>query len=123
MGKAKKPRKRPLPIGKLALREGLAAKLSAEELRELEREVRVAVEKACTEAVDRAVTETCRRHWAVVMRVLVDRFGWGQVRITRLWDACLDYLHDIEDGRLTPQNILDTLEHDDHITISWEVTE
>ena len=121
MAKTKKPRKRPLPIGKLALREGLAAKLSAEELRELEREVRVAVEKACTQAVEQAVMETYRRHWAVTMRVLVDRFGWGQTRISRLWDACLDYLRDIEDGRLTPQNILDTLEHDDGIRLEWEV--
>lgn len=105
------------------LREVLRTKLTLPELAALNKQVRQATEKAATEAAEMAIRETYRRHWAVTMRVLVDRFGWGQTRISRLWDACLDYLHDIDTGILTPQNILDTLEHDDGITISWEVTE
>ena len=121
MAKVKKPRKRPLPMGRLALRESLAAKLTAEELRELERELRVTVEKACTEATEKVAENAYRQHWAIVMRVLVDRFGWGHVRIRRLWDACLDYLKDMDSGLITAQDILDTLEHDDNIKISWSV--
>ena len=55
------------------------------------------------------------------MRVLRDRFGWGQLRIKRLWDACLDYLHDISGGLVTPEEMLETLEREDGIQITWSV--
>lgn len=119
----KQKRKRPLPMGKYMLRDALRAKLTPAELAEIERELRVAIEKAAMEAAARAAEEAYRRHWAVTMRVLRDRFGWGHTRIRRLWDASLDYLHDMDEGLISPQDILDTLEHDDGIRITWRVDE
>lgn len=103
------------------LRAALMEKLTVAELNALNRQIRTAVEKACTEATEKVAENAYRQHWAIVMRVLVDRFGWGHVRIRRLWDACLDYLKDMDSGLITAQDILDTLEHDDNIKISWSV--
>lgn len=114
------PHERPY-VSDLELRDALEAKLDTRELQALERQIRRAVEIATERAVKAAVEETYKRHWAVTMRVLRDRFGWGKGRIRQLWDACLDYLHDMDGGLITTQEMLDTLEHEDGICITWHV--
>lgn len=116
----KPPAERPY-VSDLELHDALADKLSERELQALERQIRRAVEIATTRAVEAAVEEAYRRHWAISMRVLRDRFGWGKVRIRRLWDACLDYLHDMDEGLLTIQDMLNTLQTEDGIKITWSV--
>ena len=59
--------------------------------------------------------------FAVMMRVMRDRFGFGKKRLRRLWDACLEYIHDIDEGLLNTEEMLKCLEHEDHIKISWRV--
>ena len=121
MPKQKAKRKRPAQkersyVSKMELHDALVEKLSMKELASLERQV----EGVVKEALDQAVKETYKRHWAITIRVLIDRFGWGQEEIGKLWNACMDYLADYTDGRLNTEDMLKTLEHDDDITISWD---
>ena len=88
------------------LRHTLKTKLTLPELIELEKQLR------------RCVEETAK--WAVTLRVLHDRFAFGAGRKKKLYDACLDYLRDIQEGRLTLKEMLDTLEHEDGIRLTWE---
>ena len=120
-----KKRKRPAPkerlyLSKMELHDALQDKLSLKELASLERQVEGVVKDAVDIAVNQCVEETYKRHWAVTMRVLIDRFGWGQEEITKLWDASLDYLNDISEGMLSTKDMLSTLEHEDDIFLSWE---
>ena len=114
------PHERPY-VSDLELREALEEHLSERELQALERAIRRAVEIATERAVKAAVEEAYRRYWAISMRVLRDRFGWGRDRIRRLWDACLDYLRDMDGGLITSTEMLETLEHEDGIRITWSV--
>ena len=80
---------------------------------EMERQIQVAVEKA----EQRAVVETHNRTWAIVFRVLHDRFGFETEQKRLLYDTAVEYLEDIRDGRLSAQELLDTLEHQDGIRL------
>lgn len=120
----KQKRKRPAPkerryLSKMELHDALKEKLSLKELASLERQVEGVVREAVDIAVSQCVEETYKRHWAVTMRVLIDRFGWGQEEITKLWDACMSYLQDYADGRLNTKDMLNTLKHDDDIELIW----
>lgn len=119
--KRQAPHERPY-VSDLELHDALAEKLTERELNALERQIRWAVEIATERAVQHAVEEAHRRHWAITMRVLRDRFGWGQERLRRLWDACLDYLKDMEGGLITAEEMLQTLENEDGIRITWRAT-
>ncbi len=124
MPKQKPKRKRSAPkerpyLSKMELHNALQEKLSLKELSSLERQVEGVVREALDIAVKQSVEETYKRHWAVTMRVLIDRFGWGQEEITKLWDACMSYLQDYADGRLNTEDMLRTLERSDDIHIQW----
>lgn len=98
------------------LRAALTAKLTLSELIELEKQLR-----KCVEATAKKATfDTHKTTWAITLRVLHDRFGFGKDRKKKLYDACLDYLRDIQDGRLTLKEMLDTLEHEDGIRLTWD---
>lgn len=112
------PHERPY-VSDLELHDALQDKLTVRELNALEKQIRKAVEIACNQAVAASVEETYTRHWAVTMRVLIDRFGWEQGDLTQLWDAVMDYLQDYAEGRLNTKDMLNTLLHEDNITISW----
>ena len=118
--KRQAPHERPY-VSDLELHDALAEKLTERELNALERQIRRAVEIATERAVEQAVAEAYMRHWSITMRVLRDRFAWGKERIRRLWDASLDYLHDIDGGLITAKEMLDTLEYEDGIKITWRV--
>ena len=93
----------------------LQEKLTPQELDTLEKQIRKAVELIVADAVN-----TCyQRHWAVVMRVLRDRFGWGSTRLHRLWDQCMSYLDDIDSGQLKAEEVLQSLYDEDGINIIW----
>lgn len=114
------PHERPY-VSDLELHDAMAEKLTERELQALERQIRRAVEIATERAVKAAVEETYKRHWAITMRVLRDRFGWGRGRIRQLWDACLDYLKDMDSGLITTKEMLALLEHEDGIRLTWSV--
>ncbi len=121
-----KPRRRQTPherpyVSNLELRHALEEKLSERELNALEKQITTAVQIAVERSVGGAVEEAYRRHWAITMRVLRDRFGWGRGRIRQLWDACLDYLKDMDSGLITTKEMLAVLEHEDGIRLTWSV--
>lgn len=103
------------------LQEALIAKLSVAEITALEKQIRQAVEKACLQVAKESTEEAYKRQFAVMMRVVKDRFGFGRVRMRRLWDACLDYIHDIDEGLMTTEEMLACLKNEDGIVISWRV--
>jgi hypothetical protein len=103
----------------MELREALAEKLTERELNALEKQITTAVQIAVERGVGGAVEEAYRRHWAITMRVLGDRFGWGKDRLRRLWDQSLDYLHDMDEGLITAEEMLRVLEREDGIRITW----
>lgn len=113
-GSGKKPAQR---VSKAELSDALRAKFTLQELEELQREINLLVERERAAATEAAY----RRQFAVMMRVLRDRFAFGRDRLHRLWDACLEYIHDIDAGHMTTQEMLDTLEHEDGIRITWNV--
>lgn len=108
-------------MSNLELRHALEEKLSERELNALEKQITTAVQIATERAVQLAVEEAYRRHWAITMRVLRDRFGWGKDRLRRLWDQSLDYLHDMDEGLITAEEMLRVLEREDGIRITWHV--
>lgn len=97
------------------LRHALKTKLTLKELVELERQLRRTVEQ--TER--RATFNTHKTTWAVTLRVLHDRFGFEAEQKKELYDLSLEYLKDIQDKRLTLPEMLDTLERDDGIRLTW----
>lgn len=103
------------------LRAALIDKLSVAELNALDKQIRQTVEKACKQVAKESVEEAYKRQFAVVFRVLRDRFGFGHVRLHRLWDLCLDYIRDIDEGLLSTQEMLDTLRREDGIRIEWRI--
>lgn len=114
--------KKPTPhMDKLALRQSLREKLTDEEIQELEREIRASIQHSAEEVQARTAQENYLRHWAVTIRVLRDRFGWGKERILRLWNLCIEYLEDLQDGRITAEEMLRVLEREDGITISMNI--
>ena len=123
MGKHQKPRKKPPKerpyVSNLELKEALTEKLTERELNALEKQIRTAVEIACDKAVGMAITATCTRDWAVALRVLRDRFGFGKERIRRLWEAALEYLTDLDNGLISTEEMLSVLEREDEIRLHF----
>ena len=103
------------------LRAVLMEKLTVMELNALDRQIRTTMEKACMQTAKEAVEEAYKRQFAVMMRVLKDRFGFGRKRLRRLWDACLEYIHDIDEGLLSTDEMLKCLKNQDGIVIRWRV--
>ena len=103
------------------LQEALIAKLSVAEITALEKQIRQAVEKACWQVAKESTEEAYKRQFAVMMRVMRDRFGFGRKRLRRLWDACLEYIHDIDEGLLNTEEMLACLKNEDGIVINWRV--
>lgn len=103
------------------LRAALIDKLSVAELSALSKQIQEAVEKACMQTAKANVEESYKRQFAVTFRVLRDRFGFGRKRLHRMWDMCLEYIHDIDEGLLSTQEMLQTLEREDGIKIDWRL--
>lgn len=101
------------------LRDKIRDNFTAAEVMEMERQIQVAVEKA--EQV--AAIETHNRTWAIVFRVLHDRFGFEVEQKKELFNGALDYLRDIQEGRMTTQEMLDTLEIEDGVRLTFNVKE
>lgn len=123
-GRPRPPRLRPDALDRITndqLREALLDKLTVAEINELTRQTENAINKACWEAAARATEEAYKRQFACTMRVLRDRFGFGRKRLHRLWDAALDYINDIDEGRLTTAEMLATLKNQDGLEIRWRV--
>lgn len=97
------------------LRSALKSKMTLKELVDLEAQLRKAVEQTAR----RATFDTHKTTWAVVLRVLHDRFGFEAEQKKMLYDLSLEYLKDIQDGRLTIKEMLDTLENSDGIRLTW----
>lgn len=124
MAKSKPPKLHPAALDRVdnaALRAALLDKLTVAEINELTRQTEGAIRKAAWEAAAAATEEAYKRQFAVMMRVAHDRLGFRRKRLRRLWDWCLEYIHDIDEGLLTTQEMLECLEHQDGIRITWRV--
>ena len=122
--KRKPPALRPGGVDRLdnaKLRETLLDKLTVDELNALTKQIEQAVEKACWQIAKEATEEAYRRQFAVTFRVLRDRFGFGRERLRRMWNLCLEYINDIDQGLLSTKEMLDTLQREDGIKITWRV--
>ena len=120
-GKVRKPKQLVYdPTYSAALTEDLAStlkeKLSLKELIELENQLRRVVETEKHEAT----FNTHKTTWAVVLRVLHDQFGFEMEDKRKLYDGSMEYLRDIRDKRLSLQDMLDTLENEDGLRLTWE---
>ena len=102
-----------------SLRNKLKDSLTLEEIAELQKQIRVSTDQSVQAAVD----ETHNRTWAIVFRVLHDRFGFEVEQKKELFDGALDYLRDIQEGRITTQEMLDTLEIEDGVRLTFNVKE
>lgn len=98
------------------LRNALKTKLTLKELIDLELQLRKAVEQTAR----RATFDTHKCTWAVCLRVLHDRFGFESEQKKQLYDWSIEYLKDIRDGRLTLKEMLDTLENEDNVRLTWD---
>ena len=97
------------------LRHTLKTKLTLPELVELEKQLRNTVKATAQDA-----TIACHKTtWAVVLRVLHDRFGFEVEEKKRLYELCTEYLHDVADGRLSLQDMIDTLEYEDGVVLDY----
>lgn len=103
------------------LRAALIDKLSVAELSALSKQIQDAVERSCLQVAKESTEEAYKRQFAVTFRVLRDRFGFGRERLRRMWDLCLEYIHDIDEGLLSTKEMLDTLQREDGIKIDWRV--
>jgi len=103
------------------LRAALIDKLSVAELNALDDQIRQTVEKACLQIAKESTEEAYKRQFAVTFRVLRDRFGFGRDRLRRMWDLCLEYINDIDQGLLSTKEMLDTLQREDGIKIDWRI--
>lgn len=103
------------------LRAALIDKLSVAELNALDKQIRQTVENACLQIAKESTEEAYKRQFAVTFRVLRDRFGFGRERLRRMWDLCLEYINDIDEGRLSTKEMLDTLQREDGIKIDWRI--
>lgn len=103
------------------LRAALIDKLSVAELNALDKQIRQTVEKACLQIAKESTEEAYKRQFAVTFRVLRDRFGFGRERLYRMWDLCLEYINDIDQGLLSTTEMLETLQREDGIKITWRV--
>lgn len=103
------------------LRAALIDKLTIPELNALNKQIQDLVQKTGLQIAKEATEEAYKRQFAVMMRVMRDRFGFGKKRLRRLWDACLEYIHDIDEGLLNTEEMLTCLKNEDGIAISWRV--
>ena len=128
MAKATKKRKAPAlnidsieRLNNAQLQAVLLEKLSVAELNALNRQIQQSWEKAGMQIAKESTEEAYKRQFAVMMRVMRDRFGFGRKRLRRLWNACLEYIHDIDNGLLNTEEMLACLKNEDGIVISWRV--
>lgn len=98
------------------LRHTLKTKLNLKELVELEAQLRGCIK----ETAEKATIDTHKTTWAVVLRVLHDRFGFEVEEKKKLYDLCTEYLHDIAEGRLSLNDMMNTLLHEDGIAITYD---
>ena len=97
------------------LRHTLKTKLTLPELVELEKQLRNTVQATAHDA-----TISCHKTtWAIVLRVLHDRFGFEQEEKLKLYEASTEYLKDIADGILSLQDMIDTLLNEDGIYLHY----
>jgi len=111
----------PVNTDKLSMQAELKEKLSLATLIQLEKEVTDLVENAVKTSAAPVAEKVHKMDWAVVFRVLIDRFGFGKKRLNDLFTICNSYLQDVEEGSLNLDDMCNTLLHDDGIEILWNV--
>lgn len=72
------------------------------------------VERAKREATEFAATYV----WAVMFSTLRDKFGWGPVRLMRLWTDVLSLADSITEGYVKIDDLVHTLKEESGITLA-----
>ena len=122
MGKKKQPRRRgqtkeqkaAIAAARAEIGEKIKAALSESELNELASSV-ARVEAKARHA---GQNEGVRYAFTLCMIVLCDKFGFGKVRLDRLWSHCKSYTEEIGAGRMDFELVAKTLEEEYGITVS-----
>ena len=55
--------------------------------------------------------------WAIFFTVMRDKFGWGNIRLRRLWNEVNDKSDAIIKGYVSVQDMMDTLKEEADITL------
>lgn len=97
------------------LRSALTSSLTFPQLAELEKQIRKFLEDNCQLAMEHAY----KAMWAIALRVLHDQFGFDEDQKQRLWDSSVEYLYDIEQGRIDLNEMMETLEYEDNVVFHW----
>lgn len=72
------------------------------------------VQKAKKQAQEEAITYT----WAIFFSVMRDKFGWGNVRLKRLWNEVNDKSDAIAQGYISVNDLIETLKNEAGITLT-----
>lgn len=72
------------------------------------------VHKAKKQATDFAVIYV----WAVMFTIMRDKFGWGPVRLMRLWNEVISMADSIGEGYVKLDDLVKTLEDEAGIVLS-----
>lgn len=71
------------------------------------------VKKAKRDAIEQAVIYA----WAIMFTALRDKFGWGGIRLRRLWDAVNGLSDGIGQGYIKAEDLIKTLKDEAGITL------
>ena len=71
------------------------------------------VNRAKKEAMDEAVTAA----WAIMFTVMRDKFGFGPVRLHRMWDEVCDLSDSIIQGRVSVADLTTALKEEAGLTL------
>ena len=71
------------------------------------------VKRAKRDATDFA----CTYVWAVMFTIMRDKFGWGPIRLKRLWDEVIKMSGSIREGYVKVDDLVKVLDEEAGITI------
>lgn len=74
------------------------------------------VEKAKADAVEQSVTYA----WAIMFTALRDKFGWGGVRLRRLWDRVNSLSESVSEGYIKVDDLVRTLRDEAGIVLKGD---
>lgn len=101
--------------------DSIEEKLSLDELIRLDGQLRKYYSGLLLTVTRDAATETNKKAFACAFRALRDRFGFGSRRLHRFFSTANSYIIDIDEGRLTTSEMLETLRNEDKIDIDWRI--
>lgn len=121
MSKTKKPRKKGLTKEQKAAVAAYHAEIGGKikaQLTEAERkEIAYTMLRAASRERRAGHAEGANFAFTICLLALADKFGFGKVRINRLWETCMLYVEEINAGRLDYALVQKTLDEDYNVVV------